>query len=268
MNLEPFRAFMIELARQSGDLIRPYFADPGLSVEVKADATPVTIADRGAEKLMRELIGRKFPNHGIVGEEFGAENESAEFVWVLDPIDGTKSFAAACPLFGTLIALMHQGQPVLGAVHQPVLRQLLIGDCSETVIHSAGAAARRVRVRPCSRIEEATLLTSDPWNPGKYRNGAAFETAARRARIARTWGDCYGYLLVATGWADAMCDPIVSPWDIQALVPVIRGAGGTITDWYGNDPVKADSLVAAGRELHPRLIEAINGGPPAPSTRK
>jgi len=253
VDLEPYRAFMIELAAQSGDFIRPFFAQPGLAVEFKDDASPVTQADRGAEELMRAMIAQRYPAHGIVGEEFGDVNHEAEFSWVLDPIDGTKAFAAACPLFGTLIALMHRGRPVLGAIHQPVLRQLIVGDGRTTTLNG-----RAVRLRGCARIEDATLLTSDPLNPAKYQDGPAFAAVAARARLVRTWGDCYGYLLLATGWVDAMCDPIMNPWDIQALVPVIRGAGGVITDWHGRDPVKADSIVAAGPELHPLLIAALN----------
>ncbi len=253
MDLEPYRAFLAELAAKSGDYIRPFFAQPGLAVEFKEDASPVTQADRGAEELMRAMIARKFPTHGIKGEEFGDVNADAEFSWVLDPIDGTKAFAAACPLFGTLIALLHRGQPVLGAIHQPVLRQLVIGDGKATTCNG-----RPVRLRPCGRIEDATLLTSDPLNPAKYQKGPAFAAVAGRAKLVRTWGDCYGYLLLATGWVDAMTDPIMNPWDIQALIPVVRGAGGVITDWQGKDPVKADSIVAAGPELHPQLIAALN----------
>lgn len=253
MNLDPYRAFLVELAERSGEHIRPYFASPDLAVETKADLTPVTAADKGAEELMRGLIRKRFPGHGILGEEYGDENPGAEFVWVLDPIDGTKAFAAACPLFGTLIALKVRGEPVLGAIHQPVLRQLLVGDGSEALFNG-----RRVRVRPCARAEEATLLTSDPLNPAKYRDGAGFEELARRAKVVRTWGDCYGYLLLATGNADIMCDPIMNPWDIAALVPIVRGAGGVITDWYGGEPTRADSIVAAGRELHPQVIAALN----------
>jgi histidinol phosphatase-like enzyme (inositol monophosphatase family) len=253
VNLDPYRAFVSELAAQSGDFIRPFFGQPGLAVEFKEDESPVTQADRGAEELMRAMIARKFPTHGIKGEEFGDVNGDAEFTWVLDPIDGTKAFAAACPLFGTLIALLHEGQPVLGAIHQPVLRQLVVGDGQTTTLNG-----RPVRVRPCARLEDATLLTSDPLNPAKYQNGAAFAAVAGRAKLVRTWGDCYGYLLLATGWVDAMCDPIMNPWDIQALIPVVRGAGGLITDWQGKDPVKAASIVAAGPELHPRLLADLN----------
>ena len=245
---------MTELAVKSGDFIRPFFANPTLAVELKSDQTPVTLADRGAEQLMRQMIQKKFPKHGIIGEEFGSENEDAEFVWVLDPVDGTRAFAAASPLFGTLIALQHNGQPVLGAINQPVLHQLVIGDGTVTTLND-----RPVRLRACGRIEDATLLTSDLFTPAKYRDGPAFDALLRRAKMVRTWGDCYGYLLVATGWADVMMDPIMNPWDIQALVPVIRGAGGIVTDWKGGDPVKSDSLVAAGPGIHARIISALNG---------
>lgn len=252
MDLTPYRAFIVELAEKSGDFIRPFFGRPDLAVETKSDASPVTQADRGAEELLRTLIAKKFPAHGIVGEEFGSEKAGAEFVWVLDPIDGTKSFISGVPLWGTLIALMHRGQPVLGAIHQPVLRQLMLGDGSTTTLNG-----RPVRVRPCGKIEDATLLTSDPINPPKYQDGKKFSALAERAKLVRTWGDCYGYLLVAGGWADAMLDPIMNPWDIAALVPVIRGAGGVITDWRGGNPVTANSIVAASPELHAKIIAVL-----------
>ena len=253
MNLAPYRDFLVELAERSGDFIRPHFASPELAVETKSDNSPVTAADRGAEKLLRELIAKKFPSHGIIGEEFGNERADAEWTWVLDPIDGTKAFMTAVPLFGTLIALMHNGRPVLGAIHQPILRQLMIGDGATTTLNN-----RPVRVRRATRIEDATLLTSDPLNPAKYQNGAAYAALEKRVRLTRTWGDCYGYLLLSGGWADIMVDPIMNPWDIQALIPIVRGAGGVITDWRGNDPVKASSIVAASPALHADVIVALN----------
>ncbi len=260
VDLAPYRAFMVELAEKSGDLIRPYFADPGLVVELKADQSPVTVADRGAEELMRGMIRARFPGHGILGEELGRENPDAPLVWILDPIDGTKSFASACPLFGTLIALLHEGIPVLGSIHLPVSRQLLLGDGTQTRLNpdKSGENGRPVRVRPCARIEDATLLTSDPLNPARYRNGPAFEALAGRARLVRTWGDCFGYFQLATGNADIMCDPIMNLWDIAALIPVVRGAGGVVTDWHGGDPLKGDSLLAAGPDLHPLVLAALN----------
>lgn len=245
--------FMAELAQASGDFIRPLFADPAVVVESKADATPVTLADRGAEELMRGMIIERHPSHGIIGEEFGAHQPDSEWTWVLDPVDGTRSFAAGCPLFGTLIALLHEGRPVLGCIHQPVLRQLCIGDGTETTMNG-----RPVRMRPCARIEDATLLASDVHTAGMHQDGAAFSALARRTKLFRTWGDCYGYLLLAGGWADIMTDPIMNYWDIQALIPVIRGAGGVITDWQGRDPVKGASIIAANQDLHGPVVEALN----------
>jgi myo-inositol-1(or 4)-monophosphatase len=243
---------MIELAAQSGDFIRPFFGRADLKVDLKSDNSPVTAADTGAEELMRELIRKKFPGHGILGEEAGDENPGAEFVWVLDPIDGTKSFTSAVPLFGTLIALLHQGQPVLGCIHQPILRQLLLGDNTAATLNG-----RPVRTRAARPIEEATLLTSDPvviGQPGCQGYRALME----QAKLARTWGDCYGHLLVATGWADVIFDPLMNLWDIAALVPVIRGAGGVITDAKGGPAYPATSTVSsANAEIHALVIEAL-----------
>jgi len=253
MDFESQRTFLAALASASGDFIRPFFANPGLAVELKSDQSPVTLADRGAEELMRRMIRERFPTHGILGEEFGAENTGAEFVWVLDPIDGTRAFAAACPLFGTLIALLHHGQPVLGAIHQPILRQLIIGDGHTTTLDG-----RPVHCRATTRLADATLLCSDWLSPAQHQDGAAFDRLARGARQCRTWGDCYGYLLVASGWADVMCDPIMNPWDIAALVPVVRGAGGVITDWQGGAPFPAQSTVAAATPaLHTAVLAAL-----------
>ena len=253
MNLEPHRAFMIELAERSGDFIRPYFGRADVAVELKADLSPVTAADRGAEDLMRGLISKKFPGHGIVGEESGAERPDAEFVWVLDPIDGTESFTAAVPLFGTLIGLLHQGEPVLGCIHQPILKQLLIGDNRSASLNGKPASVRRAR-----RLEDATLLTSDPAVVATRPECRGFRSLMERSRLTRAWGDCYGYLLVATGWEDVMYDPLMNLWDIAALVPIIRGAGGVITDSRGGPAYPAGSTVAAsGPALHKLVIDAL-----------
>ena len=255
MDLSLYRTFMTELARDSGDFIRPLFRQRSVAVETKSDQTPVTIADRGAEQLMRTRIAKRFPDHGIIGEEFGSERADAEFVWMLDPVDGTKSFITGVPLWGTLIALLHHGQPLLGCINQPVLDQLMIGDGKTTLLNGSV-----VRCRPTKRIEDATLLTSDPLNPGKHQNAAGYDALQGRARLVRTWGDCYGYFLVANGWADICVDPIMNPWDIAALVPIIRGAGGVITDWQGGAPFPAQSTVAAATpELHEAVIAALKG---------
>jgi myo-inositol-1(or 4)-monophosphatase len=258
MKIEEARGFLVELAEASAREILPHFGRKGVGVDTKSDLSPVTVADREAERVMREMIGRRFPEHGIVGEEFGTLRGDAEFVWVLDPIDGTKSFISAIPLFGTLIGLMHRGRPVLGCIHQPVLRQLMIGDGEVTTLNG-----EPVRGRPCASLSDATLLMSDPMHPAVYQDGAKFEALCRRARVVRSWGDCYGYLLVAAGWADVMVDPIMNPWDLQPIVPIIRGAGGVITDWNGGsaDGLAAASGIAAMPGIHAEVVRALNGGP-------
>ena len=247
---------MIELAGLSGDFIRPFYGCADVQVDFKADQSPVTAADRGAEELMRQAIQRKFPGHGIIGEEFGNENPGAAFAWVLDPIDGTKSFTASVPLFGTLIALLHEGQPILGCIHQPILRQLLVGDNLTATLNG-----RAVRTRATAAVEQATLLTSDPAALAREPAGRAFSALMGRARLARTWGDCYGYLLVATGWADVMFDPVMNLWDIAALVPVIRGAGGVISSPDGGAAYPAQATLAcASTALHAQVVAALAAG--------
>jgi histidinol phosphatase-like enzyme (inositol monophosphatase family) len=256
VDLTPYRDFVIELAERSGELIRPYFGADAktLGIELKADESIVTRADREAEALMREMIARRFPEHGILGEEYGEERPDAEFVWVLDPIDGTISFASASPLFGTLIALLHNGTPVLGAIHQPVLRQLCLGDGATTTLNGAPA-----RVREARSLSESMLLVTDFRNVTEHQDGPAFEALMRDVKLVRTWGDCFGYLLLATGHADIMCDPVMNPWDIAALIPVVRGAGGVITDWQGGDAVGAQSIVATtSPALHDEVIRLLN----------
>ncbi|HAB16812.1 MAG TPA: histidinol-phosphatase, partial [Verrucomicrobiales bacterium] len=175
MKLDPYIAALHELTALSSQVILRYFGQADVGVEQKADDTPVTLADREAEAAMRRWLAQRFPSHGIVGEEHGNEREDAEFVWVLDPIDGTKSFITAVPLFTTLIGLLHEGRPVLGAIHQPVLQQLMIGDGRQTTLNG-----KPVRVRPMAQLARATLLTSDPLLPARHRNPAGFAALADR----------------------------------------------------------------------------------------
>jgi myo-inositol-1(or 4)-monophosphatase len=252
VNVE-FYDFARKLAEESGAVIRRYFLAGNLGVETKEDKSLVTQADRQAEARMREMIQKEFPSHGIIGEEFGRHNDTAEFVWVLDPIDGTISFASGCPLFGTLIGLLHKGQPVLGVISQPILNLLCVGDNQKTTLNG-----RPVRMRETDRLAEATVLTTDVDLVGKHQRQAGFEKLVREGRVFRTWGDCYGYLLLAAGCADVMADPIMNPWDILPLIPVIRGANGVITSWEGSAAAEANSCVAANKELHPRVIEMLN----------
>jgi len=254
VELSLYRDFIVELATASGDLIRPYFGASDLQVDLKADETIVTKADRDAEALMREAIVKRFPDHGILGEEYGVERPDADFVWVLDPIDGTISFASASPLFGTLIALKHNGTPILGCIHQPVLRQLLIGDNQTCTLNGTP-----VHVRQTPSLSQATLLVTDLVDVAKHQDGPAFDALISEVKLVRTWGDCYGYLLLATGHADIMGDPIMNPWDIAALIPVIQGAGGVITDWQGNVANGADSILATTNQaLHSEVVSRLN----------
>jgi len=254
--MQDFHKFFHELLDLSREIIFPYYEDSELSVETKADDTPVTLADRETERVLREKINEAFPSHGIIGEEFGTENGDAEFVWVLDPIDGTKSFVAGVPLFGTLVALLKEGQPILGAIDQPVLDQRVIGDGTVTRFNG-----KPVQIRKPSSLEQATLLTTDPLEPAQLHNAAGWAALTSTVRLYRTWGDCYGYLLLAAGKADIMVDPIVEKWDLLSLIPIIRGAGGQITDWHGGNPVTGNSIVAAHPDLHGEIMDLLEANP-------
>lgn len=251
-NLNEHKKFAKELAILSGKVIRSYFRSK-LKVDSKSDDSPVTIADKKAEELMRELIMKEFPSYGIIGEEFGEFNPEAEYKWVLDPIDGTKSFIAGTVTFGTLIALLHLGKPVLGVINQPVLNEFLLGDNLVTTLND-----EEVKVRECNSLAEAWLLTTDHLLIEKYQDLKKFESLIRKVKIYRQWGDCYGYYLVATGYADIMLDPIMNIWDTAALVPVITGAGGIITDFEGNDPMKGKSVIAASPYIHSEIVKILN----------
>lgn len=254
MSTNEFKDFIKLMAAESGKYIRPYFANPALEVGRKNDQTVVTQADRGAEKILREMIEEKYPHHGIIGEEYGNKDEDAEFVWVLDPIDGTKSFVAGNVQFGTLIALMQDGQPILGAINNPITNQLLLGDNQHTHLNDVP-----VHVRSCPELSKAILVTTELWRPAKYRDGAKWQTLIDSIYRHYTWGDCYGYHLLSTGGVDIALDPAMMPWDYLALIPVVRGAGGAITSWEGGDPVTGNSIIAAAPEIHAQVVEILNG---------
>lgn len=250
--MQAYRDFARLLADASAAVIKPYFRS-GVAVDEKGDGSPVTIADRQAEEVMREHIMHEFPDHGILGEEFGQHQPDAAYQWILDPIDGTKNFITGSFLFGTLIALTHHGQPILGVIYHPLTDQFLMGDGAEAFCNG-----QRVSVRPCDRIEDAVLLSSTHWSVGDHKPFAPFEALTKRAARYRTWGDCHGYFLVGTGYADIMLDPDMRPWDLLPTIPIIRGAGGTITDWHGDDPVVGTSIVATGGRIHDAVIAALN----------
>lgn len=246
-------AFINDLAACSGEVIRHYFSRPDkVRIESKADASPVTQADREAEETLRAMIRSRFPGHGILGEEGGSERTDARFKWVLDPIDGTESFVHGVPLFGTLIALLEEGRPWIGAIHNPILGETVIGDGAHCQYNGATC-----RVRGCRELVDATLLTSMPALYNRSPGEGIPAELVQRVRLCRAWGDCHGYLLVATGRADIMLDRGLQEWDRMALIPIITGAGGSITGWDGGDPVTATDLAVSNPSLHPELLDRL-----------
>jgi inositol-phosphate phosphatase/L-galactose 1-phosphate phosphatase/histidinol-phosphatase len=203
----------------------------------------VTVADREAEAAMRDLIAETFPGHGIYGEEHGQERLDAEFVWVLDPIDGTKSFITGRPLFGTLIALVHAGRPILGLIDQAILGERWLGTAGNGTSHNG----RPIRVRSCPRLEDAVLLTTSP-DLFEPEERAAFTRVHERVRLPLYGGDCYGYGQLALGFVDLVIEAGLAPYDFMALAPVIEGAGGELTDWQGQALHMGSSgqVIAAG----------------------
>lgn len=249
--MQEFVDFSKQLASASGEIIMRYFRSD-FAVETKADESPVTIADKQAEEVMREMIMKAYPAHGIIGEEFGVHNEGAEYQWVLDPIDGTKSFVSGTFLFGTLIGLMKDGQPIVGAIHHPVTAHLLIGAGDEARLND-----ELVRVRPTRELRDAVMLYTDFIHVGQHQNGIAFQQLMGKTKFNRTWGDCHGYFLLATGYADIMLDPIMQLWDIVALIPVIEGAGGKITSWNGGPPLSGNGIIATNGPLHSQVLRVL-----------
>ena len=250
--IEDLKKFCRELTKISGQNIREYFRKD-INIEMKTDDSPVTIADKTTEEKLREKIMKEYPDHGILGEKFGKYNESSEFQWILDPIDGTKSFICGAVTFGTLIALTKNGQPIIGVFHQPILDEFLIGDNI-----SASLNGDPVKINDVDKLSEAVLLTTDHLAFEEFQNLQKFENLIRKVKLYRQWGDCYGYYLVASGFAQIMIDPIMSVWDTIALIPIIKGAGGIITDYHGNDPVQGDSVIASTPNLHSEIIRILN----------
>lgn len=250
--IDELKSFCKILAIESGNVIKNYWRTK-INVENKLDNSPVTFADKKAEELMRELIIKEFPDHGIIGEEFGEHNSSSQYKWILDPIDGTKSFICGTVTFGTLIALTKNDNPIIGVINQPILNEFLIGDNQTTFLND-----NKVHVSNINNIEEAVLLTTDYLNIIKYQNKSGFDSLMNKTKLFRMWGDCYGYYLVATGFAEIMIDPIMNIWDSMALIPIIKGAGGKITDYFGNDPSNGNSIVATNGKFHNEIIKILN----------
>lgn len=245
--------FSEELAHESGKVVRKYFGTQ-LEVSRKADRSPVTVADREAEALMRRMIEKRFPEHQIVGEEGGTSGrDSSDFQWLLDPIDGTKSFIHGVPLFGTLIALLERGSPIVGAIHLPVQQELLLGARERATTLNG----RPARVSDTRDLGEATLVFTCPVDLYREGIGEPYERLRDRVNLVRSWGDCYGHFMVATGRADIMVDPILNAWDYAALKPCVEGAGGRISDRNGQVHDLGESAISSNGHLHDAVITLL-----------
>jgi len=255
-----FSAFVNELASVSGEIILPFFRT-ALSVEDKGrngSFDPVTAADHAAETAMRTLIRRTFPGHGIIGEEYGRERPEAEYVWVLDPIDGTKSFISGMPAWGTLIALLRSGEPVFGIMNQPFIRERFSGDGGRAS-YRGPAGERALRVRACPDLARAALFTTSPllMNEGDRET---FSRVEKAVRLSRYGGDCYAYCMLAAGHVDLVIETELKPYDVLPLMPIIVGAGGIVTSWDGGAPNAGGRIIAAGdARVHAAALELLNG---------
>ena len=258
MSAIDFASFVDQLASVSGDTILPFFRT-ALAIENKPDRgfDPVTAADRAAENAMRALIRKNFPDHGIVGEEYGSERADAEYIWVLDPIDGTKSFITGMVAWGTLIGLMRFGEPVFGMMHQPFTRERFSGDGGGA--HCRGpSGSRELRVRDCASLSDAILSTTSPLLMNR-KDRAVFARVEDNVKLSRYGGDCYAYCMVAAGLIDLVIETEIKPHDIIPLIPIITGAGGTVTTWEGGPAQAGGRVVATGdKRVHQAALEILN----------
>jgi histidinol phosphatase-like enzyme (inositol monophosphatase family) len=241
--------FAVAIARAAGDVTLRYFRTAGLTVERKADKSPVTIADRSAEQLMRDRISESFPHDAILGEEMGSREGTNGFQWVLDPIDGTKSFIHGVPLFTTLVAVLENDEPRIGVIHAPATGETVYAAKGSGCWYTPNAESEpeKSRVSNVARLEESLLVTTEIESFKQNPSPHAFDVYLKlqsAVRFARTWGDGYGYLMVATGRAEIMIDPIVNLWDAAPLQTVIEEAGGTFTDWSGKPTIHTGDAIA------------------------
>ncbi|WP_298721704.1 histidinol-phosphatase [uncultured Ferrovibrio sp.] len=256
MSADALVAFANRLGDLARDAIRPHFRKR-IEIESKADASPVTIADRAAEAAMRQAIEAEYPDHGIYGEEYGHARPDAPWQWILDPIDGTKSFVTGLPIFGTLIALTYEGQPVLGVIDQPILSDRWLGALGRPTTYNG----QPVRANTGTELSGAAVMTTyvDLFTDSE---SAAFNRLRKACRLNRMSGDCIAYAMIPAGFADIVLDGTVQPYDYAALIPVIEGAGGLITDWEGralDTKSPARVLAAANPALHAAAREILSG---------
>ncbi|MHB8884223.1 MAG: histidinol-phosphatase [Methylovirgula sp.] len=265
MTAVDFGAFVEELADTASRTILPFFRT-ALGAEDKSRGgmfDPVTEADRAAEVAMRGLIKRTFAHHGIIGEEFGNDRADAEYVWVLDPIDGTKSFISGVPTWGTLIGLLHNGVPTYGMMVQPFTREYFSGDCQSARWRGPGRnhapSERKLKTRGCPGLGEATLMTTSPllYAPEAL---AALRRVEAAVRLSRYGYDCYAFAMLAAGHVDCVMESGVQTYDIAPLIPIIEGAGGIVTNWAGGSAAAGGNVLASGdRAIHAKVLELLAG---------
>lgn len=257
MSSEPFRnllEFAVEVAWRAGRVSLAHY-QTGIAAQTKPDASPVTEADRASELLVRELIETKFPNDGIVGEEFGEIRAGARRRWIVDPIDGTRTFVHGVPFFGCLLALEEDHEPVVGVMYFPALEETIYGARGE----GAWWNGRRALVSDEVNLDQALVLTTDIDSIERQGFAEGFQRLRTRSGMLRTWGDCYGHALVATGRAEIMLDPIMNVWDAAALKPIIDEAGGVFTSWSGESTHTGGSAVATNAALAREVRTLLNG---------
>lgn len=256
-----FGAFVAELATQSGQAILPFFRAKHATEDKSVPGgvfDPVTEADRAGENVMRHLIKRHFPEHGVLGEEFGTENADADYVWVLDPIDGTRAFISGIPVWGTLIGLTRKGVPVYGMMHQPFTGERYSGDGLQSRYEGPGGS-RVLRTRKTVDLAAATLMTT---SPALFADDEqeAYRRVEAKVRLPRYGCDCYAYCMLASGHVDLVIEAGLKPYDIVALIPIIEGAGGIVTSWDGGSAAGGGRIVAAGsKALHEAALALLAG---------
>jgi histidinol phosphatase-like enzyme (inositol monophosphatase family) len=245
----------VTAGKEAGRLTLRYFQHDNFQVERKSDASPVTIADRSAEQLLRDRIAAGFASDGILGEEFGVVKGTSGFTWILDPIDGTKSFISGVPLYGTMVGIEHDGVALAGLIYIPGLNEGVYASAGQGTWHFRGDDTPiRCRVSPKKSLADGLFLTSQADSFAKRGAAAAYEALEKTAYITRTWGDCYGYLLVATGRAELMVDPIMNVWDAAAVQPIIEEAGGQFTDWQGTATIHSGEAIATNGLIHAEIL--------------
>jgi histidinol phosphatase-like enzyme (inositol monophosphatase family) len=249
--------FALRAAREASALILRYYQNADLAVELKGDLSPVTAADRGAEELLRRLIERDFPLDGILGEEFGERAGSSGYRWILDPVDGTKSFVHGVPLFGTLIGLEHADRPVLGVCRLPALHEVVYAAEGGGAWWQRGDATPTRAHVTTSQLADASCRTR-PSNFDLKQRRSTFEALAKVCNATRAWGDCFGHILVATGRADVMIDPIMNIWDCAPLLPILREAGGAYLDWTGAETIRGGDGISVNGNLRTAVFDIVH----------